>query len=225
MKRETSLIAVAALVVALSAGSQACATKKQTGAAVGAGAGAVVGGAVGAAAGNTAVGAIIGAAVGGAAGFIIGDYMDRQAAEMERDLEGARIERVGEGIKITFDSGILFDVDRADLRPEAQQNLTELAGILNKYDDTIILVEGHTDSSGPEEHNMGLSRRRAESVAHYLSLQNVQPGRFSTIGYGEAQPIASNDSVDGRQQNRRVELAIMANEKLKEAAKKQAEGE
>jgi outer membrane protein OmpA-like peptidoglycan-associated protein len=225
MKRETSLIAVAALVVALSLGSQACATKKQTGAAVGAGAGAVVGGAVGAAAGNTAVGAIIGAAVGGAAGFIIGDYMDRQAAEMERDLEGARIERVGEGIKITFDSGILFDVDRADLRPEAQQNLTELAGILNKYNDTIILVEGHTDSSGPEEHNMGLSRRRAESVAHYLSLQNVQPGRFSTIGYGEAQPIASNDSVDGRQQNRRVELAIMANEKLKEAAKKQAEGE
>jgi outer membrane protein OmpA-like peptidoglycan-associated protein len=224
MNRRTSLVVAAALVVALSAGSQACATKKQTGAVVGAGAGAVVGGAVGAAAGNTAVGAIIGAAVGGAAGFIIGDYMDRQAEEMERDLEGARVERVGEGIKITFDSGIMFDVNKADLRPEAQQNLTELARILNKYDDTIILVEGHTDSSGPENYNMELSRRRAESVAHYLAVQNVQPGRFSTIGYGEAQPIASNDTEYGRQQNRRVELAIMANEKLKEAAKKQAGG-
>ncbi|NIR45535.1 MAG: OmpA family protein [Gemmatimonadetes bacterium] len=225
MQRVTSFITVVVLAVALTVGTQACATKKQTGALVGAGAGAAVGGAVGAAAGNTVVGAIIGAAVGGAAGLIIGDYMDRQAAEIERDLEGATVTRVGEGIRITFGSGILFDVDKADLRPVAQQELVDLAKILNKYPDTIVLVEGHTDSTGPEAYNMELSERRAQSVAHYLATQNVTPSRFSTVGYGEVQPIASNETAAGRQQNRRVELAIMANEKLKEAARRQAEGD
>jgi outer membrane protein OmpA-like peptidoglycan-associated protein len=205
-------------------GTSSCATKTQTGAIVGAGAGAVVGGAVGTAAGNTAVGAIIGAAVGGAAGAVIGHYMDEQAAEMERDLEGAEIERVGEGIKITFDSGLLFAVDSYDLTYDAEGNLTDLARILNKYEDTNILVEGHTDSTGSEDYNMGLSERRANSVAHHLATQNVSTGRFSIMAYGEAQPIASNETADGRRQNRRVELAIMANDKLKKAAEKQVEG-
>lgn len=224
MRRVTSLLAAVVLVVGVGLGSYSCATKAQTGAVVGAGTGAVVGGVIGKAAGNTAAGAIMGAAIGGAAGAIIGNYMDRQAEEMERDLEGARIERIGEGIKITFDSGILFDVDRAELRPVAKQNLTELAAILNKYDDTNILIEGHTDSSGPEEHNQRLSERRAQAVSHYLATQNVSSTRFNVIGYGEMQPIATNESVEGRQLNRRVELAIMANEELKEAAKRQAAG-
>jgi outer membrane protein OmpA-like peptidoglycan-associated protein len=223
MKRATSIASVAALVLVV-AGSYSCATRTQTGAAVGAGAGAVVGGVIGHAAGNTAVGAIVGAAVGGAAGAIIGNYMDRQAEEMERDLEGAKIERIGEGIKITFQSGLLFDVDKADLRPEARQNLEKLAGILNKYEDTNILIEGHTDSTGPEDYNIDLSRRRAQSVSHHLATLNVATSRFSVIGYGEMQPVATNDTPDGRQLNRRVELAIMANEKLKKAAREQATG-
>lgn len=218
MKRIVTLVATASLV----AGMWGCASKAQTGAIVGAGGGAVVGAVIGKAAGNTAAGAVIGAAVGGAAGAIIGGYMDTQAAEMERDLEGARIERIGEGIKITFAGGILFDVDRAELRPEAQAELVKLSRILNKYEDTNILVEGHTDVTGTDEHNMQLSLRRSESVATFLAVQSVARDRLNAVGYGEIQPIASNDTAEGRQQNRRVEVAIWANDKLKDAARKQA---
>lgn len=224
MNRGAAFIRAVAIVAVLLVGTYSCATKTQTGALIGAGTGAAVGGAIGAAAGNTAAGAIIGAAVGGAAGAIIGNYMDKQAAEMERDLEGAKIERIGEGIKITFDSGLLFDVDRYELTSSARTNLTDLSRILNKYEDTNILVEGHTDSTGSEDYNMTLSERRAQAVSHYLASQNVTPSRFSIIGYGEMQPIASNETAEGRRLNRRVELAIMANEKLKAAAKRQAEG-
>jgi len=199
-----------------------CATKTQTGAVIGAGGGAIVGAVIGRAAGNTAAGTIIGAAVGGAAGAIIGNYMDRQAAEMERDLEGARIERIGEGIKITFAGGILFDVDRAELRPEAQAELTKLARILHKYDDTNIMIEGHTDATGSDQHNMDLSVRRASSVGTFLAVQAVARDRLNAIGYGEIRPIASNETTDGRQQNRRVEVAIWANDDLKKAAERQA---
>ena len=225
MKRLGSSVLAVSLVAAVTFGSTACATKRQTGALVGAGAGAAAGAAIGKAAGNTAVGAILGAAVGGAAGAIIGDYMDRQAEELDEELEGARIERVGEGIRITFDSGILFDVDKAELRPVAKANLADMARVLKKYDDTIILIEGHTDSTGPESYNMGLSERRAESVSHYLAQQGVSPSRFSVIGYGESQPVATNETVAGRQENRRVEVAIMANEELKERAERQARGD
>ena len=220
MKRSVAVLTAGLLVV----GITACATRTQTGALVGAGGGAVVGAVIGNAAGNTAAGTIIGAAVGGAAGAIIGNYMDRQAEEMERDLEGARVERIGEGIKITFGGGILFDVDRADLRPESQAELIKLAEILNKYDDTNIEVQGHTDSTGSEEYNMDLSVRRASSVGTFLAIQNVTRDRLFAIGYGELQPIASNETAAGRQQNRRVEVAIWANDDLKEAARRQAEG-
>jgi outer membrane protein OmpA-like peptidoglycan-associated protein len=209
-------------MMALTVGVGSCATRAQTGAVIGAGGGAVVGAVIGRATGNTAVGAIFGAAVGGAAGAIIGGYMDKQAEEMERDLEGARIERVGEGIKITFGGGLLFDVDRADLRPAAQEELVKLSKILNKYDDTNILVEGHTDATGTEDYNMELSRRRASSVGTYLAAQNVQVGRMQAVGYGEIQPTSSNDTSEGRQLNRRVEVAIFANDELKEAARRQA---
>ncbi len=218
MKRCISCVLLCALVIGL----VGCATKAQTGAAVGAGSGAVVGGIIGRATGSTVAGAIIGAAVGGAAGAIIGDYMDRQAVEMERDLEGARIERIGEGIKITFDSGILFAYNSADLESEARLNLARLATILNKYDDTNILLEGHTDSDGAAAYNMGLSRRRAQSVADYLSGLEVLTTRFTVQGYGEDQPIATNETAAGKAQNRRVEVAIMANDDLKRAAQRQA---
>jgi outer membrane protein OmpA-like peptidoglycan-associated protein len=190
------------------------------GGAIGAGVGGVVGGVVGNKAGNTAAGVIIGAAVGGAAGAAIGRYMDKQAEEIQRDLKNAKVERVGEGIKITFDSGILFNVNSADLRPEAKQNIEELAKTLQKYSDTNILVEGHTDDTGTEEYNKKLSEQRAASVANFTKSLGVNGTRFSTIGYGESQPITQNDSATGRQKNRRVEVAIYANEKLKKAAKR-----
>jgi outer membrane protein OmpA-like peptidoglycan-associated protein len=195
--------------------------KRDKGAIIGAVGGAAAGAAVGKAAGNTAVGAILGAVVGGAAGAYIGNYMDKQAEEIRNDIEGATVERVGEGIKITFASGILFDIDKSNLRPVAQQNITELSRILKKYDDTKILIEGHTDATGPEDYNMDLSIRRAQSVMNYLTAQEVMPTRITVQGYGEEQPVADNQTADGRQQNRRVEIAIFANDKLKAEAKKQ----
>ena len=210
------LVAVALAINIVGCGSM---RKRDKGALIGAGAGAVIGGVIGDKAGNIAVGSILGAAIGGAAGAYIGNYMDKQAEEIERDLEGARIERIGEGIKITFDSGILFDVNSAKLQPAAKVNLEKLAVILNKYDDTEILIEGHTDATGPEDYNLDLSLKRAQSVTNQLTGHQVIAIRCRMMGYGEDQPVASNDSAEGRRQNRRVDIAIFANDKLKKAAK------
>ncbi|MGH7495975.1 MAG: OmpA family protein [bacterium] len=188
----------------------------------GAAGGAVVGGLIGKAAGNTVLGAILGAAVGGAAGVYIGNYMDKQAAEIKRDIAGAKVERVGEGIRITFDSGILFDVNKAELKQVSKDNISKLAAILNKYPDTAILLEGHTDATGSDEHNLELSRLRAQSVSNFLSSLSVSPTRFTIMGYGEGQPIANNETESGRTSNRRVEIGVMANDKLKKAAQQQA---
>ena len=222
MKR--SLIAV--LTIGLVLFSVGCASWSKTakGAAIGAAGGAVVGGVIGKIAGNTLLGALAGAAIGGAAGAFIGRHMDKQAEEMRRDLQGAKVERIGEGIKITFDSGLLFDINKYDLRTASQENLTKLAAILNKYPDTNILVEGHTDSTGTREINMPLSENRAKAVANYLATQNVQSARFTVHGYGPDQPLGDNSSVEGRQTNRRVDLAIMANDKLKKGAQESVKG-
>jgi len=220
MKKAVILLLSGALLLTISNG---CAwSNKAKGGAIGAGAGGAVGGLIGHAAGNTALGAIIGAAVGGTAGVLIGNEMDKRAAEMRADLQGARIERIGEGIKITFDSGLLFDWDKSDLRAQAKTNIESLAKILNKYPDTDILIEGDTDNSGSEDYNLKLSERRAQSVANYLMGLGVPSSRTSMVGLGEMNPIASNDTDYGRQQNRRVEVAIFANDKLKKAAQAQA---
>lgn len=221
MRKQTIVMILAVAVASMSCSSL---NRAEKGAAAGAAAGGLIGGVIGHQTGNTAAGAIIGAAVGGAAGAYIGHYMDKQAEEMQRDLKGAKIERVGEGIKITFDSGLLFDVDKSNLKPASEENLTNLAVILNKYPDTHILLEGHTDATGTHEHNMTLSRDRAQSVANYLAGQKVMETRFTIMGYGPDQPIASNDTADGRAQNRRVEVAIYANDKLKKAAEQQTQG-
>ena len=212
---------IAFLIISFLAVTSGCAgwSRTQKGAVIGAGTGGAVGGIIGYATGSTVAGILIGAAVGGLAGGFIGNYMDKQAAEIERDIEGAKVERVGEGIKITFSSGILFDVDKANLKDPYKGELSQLATILNKYEDTNILLAGHTDSTGSDEHDLELSRRRAQSVANYLATQNVNSARFSTQGYGKSDPIASNDTPEGRAQNRRVEVAIWANEKLKKVAK------
>ena len=211
------IIWVLVLLVFISLG---CSSWSRTakGGAIGATGGAVVGGVIGKQAGNTVVGAIIGAAIGGAAGAYIGNYMDKQAEEIEKDIEGARVERVGEGIRITFDSGILFDVDKAELKPVSKENIAKLANVLKKYEDTNILIEGHTDATGSEEYNLELSRKRAQNVANYLASLGINPTRFTIMGYGESQPLMTNDTPEGRAANRRVEIGIMANDKLKKVA-------
>jgi outer membrane protein OmpA-like peptidoglycan-associated protein len=210
---------VVAAVLCLSIALIGCsASNAVKGGAIGAGGGAVVGGVIGNAAGNTALGAIIGAAVGGTAGAIIGNNMDKRAEEMRQDLANAKVERVGEGIKITFDSGILFVTNSSELQPAAKANIESLSKILNKYPDTNILIEGDTDNEGTKEYNQQLSERRAQSVADHQKGQGVAGSRISTVGLGELNPVTSNATAAGRQLNRRVEVAIFANEKMKDAA-------
>jgi outer membrane protein OmpA-like peptidoglycan-associated protein len=186
-----------------------------TGAALGAGVGAIVGNQFGH---HSVIGALAGAAIGGTAGALIGANMDKQAAELKNDLKGAKVERVGEGIKITFDSGILFASNSSEVQPEGVSNVKRLAATLNKYKDTNVLVEGHTDSTGKEEHNQALSDRRADAVSNILTGEKVSNTRISSKGYGSTQPVADNATTEGRQQNRRVEIAIFANDKMKKAA-------
>ena len=191
-------------------GLAGCATKMQTGAVVGTAGGAVVGGVIGKVAGSTAKGAIIGAVVGGAAGAIIGSQMDKQARELEQNIEGATVERVGEGIQVTFASGLLYDFDSDAIRPEAGVNLGALAASLDRYPNTDLVVVGHTDQLGSSAYNQSLSERRATAAASYLVAQGVSGGRIITRGLGESEPKASNETEAGRQANRRVEVAIYA---------------
>ncbi|AWM33371.1 OmpA family protein [Hymenobacter nivis] len=169
---------------------------------------------------GTAKGAILGAVVGGGAGVLIGRKMDKQAAELRRDLEGATVERVGEGIKITFASGILFASSSSTLTAAAAGNIGELATTLQKYADTNVVVEGHTDSSGSDAINQPLSQRRAQAVANELTGKSVDPARVTVKGYGSSQPVGDNATAAGKAANRRVEVAIFANEKMQKAAKK-----
>lgn len=216
IQRHTTLLMLILIVSGLSLSGCASLSNTEKGAAAGAGTGAVVGGVIGNAAGSTAKGAIIGAVLGGAAGAIIGQQMDKQAADLEEELEGAEIERVGEGIQITFDSGILFGFDSAELRPDAQENLTTLAQSLDEYPQTDVMVIGHTDSQGSDAYNQGLSERRAGSAADFLMDQGIPASRITTLGKGETEPVASNDTDAGRAQNRRVEIAIFASEDYRE---------
>lgn len=202
------------LLAALALISTGCASMNKTGkgAAIGASAGAVIGGIIGKKSDQTGKGAIIGATVGGAAGAIIGRQMDKQAEELEETLEGAEVERVGEGIQITFDSAILFDVNSSSLRLNAQENLNKLAQSLAEYPNTDLVIVGHTDATGTEAYNQKLSEQRAAAAANYLIQSGVAGPRLTMMGKGELEPIADNDSAAGRQQNRRVEIAIYANE-------------
>jgi outer membrane protein OmpA-like peptidoglycan-associated protein len=200
-----------ALLLALTLSFTACAwSNKEKGAAAGAATGAVVGGVIGNQTGSTARGAIIGAAVGGTAGALIGHRMDQQAKELEYLIPGAVVTRIGEGIVVTFDSGLLYDFDSSVIRPDAGQNLRQLAVSLDKYSDTNLLIVGHTDSVGNDQYNQDLSVRRARAAFQYLAVEGVQTGRMTTAGRGEMEPIASNDTDAGRQLNRRVEVAIYA---------------
>ena len=210
----------AAAVLLLVAGA-GCSSGARKGAAVGAVGGGAVGAVIGHATGNTARGAIIGAVVGGAAGAIIGEQMDKQAEELKQDIPGATVSRVGEGIAVTFASGLLFDFDSDIIRGEARTNLDALAANLDKYKDRDLLIVGHTDAVGSAEYNEDLSIRRAEAAARYLRNRGVNE-TIQTRGRGEYEPIASNDTESGRSQNRRVEIAIYASEALRQQALDQA---
>ena len=206
-------------------------SKTGKGAAIGAGAGAVIGGLIGSRSGNTATGAILGAAIGGVGGAAIGRYMDKQKKKLEEDLkrnnppagsgkpeEEVKVEREGEGIKVTLGSGILFDVGKADLKPQVRENLKKVSETLKEYKDTEILITGHTDSDGSDELNQKLSERRANAVSNYLIGLGVSPIRLKMQGLGESQPVTDNVTAAGKQKNRRVEMAIYANEELKKKA-------
>jgi len=222
IRHSTSLVLLAA---ALLLGGCSSLSNTEKGAIIGAGAGAAGGAAVGKAAGGTAEGAIIGAVVGGTAGAIIGRRMDKKAEELDEELENADVERVGEGIKVTFDGGILFDFDSSALRADARTNLSEFAQSMKDFEDTNILIVGHTDAKGPEDYNQELSDRRADSAADFLVEQGLAGGRLTSVGRGETEPVATNETAEGRQQNRRVEIAIYANEEYREEAKEQAQSE
>jgi outer membrane protein OmpA-like peptidoglycan-associated protein len=193
--------------------------KTQKGAAIGAGTGGIIGAFIGKNAGNTALGAIIGGAVGGTAGAFIGHNMDKQAAEIKQTVPGATVIREGEGIIVKFDSGILFDVDKADIKPDAETNLKNLATSLQNNPETNILIIGHTDSTGTSSYNVDLSVHRAASVKNFLTDRGIRNSRLNVDGRGETEPIADNGTTAGRAQNRRVEIVIVANDKMKKQAK------
>jgi len=208
MKRSLAGVLTLAALVPLAVG---CAMNKTAkGAIIGAGAGGAAGAVIGHATGSTVRGAIIGAAVGGAAGAIIGHQMDKQAQELAYDLPGATVSRVGEGIAVTFPEGTLFGFDSDQLQPAARDNMRRFAASLQKYPNTRTLIVGHTDSDGSAAYNLDLSDRRALSAASFIAAEGVDRARITTAGRGEAEPIATNATDAGRQQNRRVEVAIYA---------------
>jgi len=218
------LSALAGAILLTSAVGCGSLSRTEKGAAIGVGAGAAVGAAIGRATGNTARGAIIGAAVGGTAGAVIGRQMDRQARELEDEIANGDVQRVGEGIQITFNNAILFDFGKADLKGTSRTDLSDLAASLQRYPNTDVQVYGHTDSAGSDDFNQGLSERRAESAASFLVSQGVSRSRITTIGRGERAPIADNGSATGQAQNRRVEIAIVASEEFQRQAATQNGG-
>lgn len=216
--RSWAIVATVALI------ASGCAMNAKTkGAIIGAGTGAVAGGVIGNQSGHTATGAIIGAAVGGAAGAIIGHQMDQQAKELEQNIPGARVARVGEGIQVTFDSGLMFAFDSDQVRGPARSNLDALASSLTKYKESDLMIVGHTDDVGSTSYNQTLSERRAYAASSYLRSHGVSR-RIDTVGRGEYEPVSTNTSDEGRQQNRRVEVAIFASEAMQREAIRQANG-
>ncbi|GGD39345.1 OmpA family protein [Muriicola marianensis] len=226
IKRTELIVMVLSLVLGCNTVKNANNTQK--GAVIGATGGAVIGGVIGnnVGKGNTVLGAIIGGVVGGAAGGYIGNRMDRQAERIQEEIPGAEVTRVGEGINVTFSqgAGVYFDTNKSDIKGTSVETLNKLAGIFKEYPKTVILVEGHTDSAGSDEYNMGLSKLRAESVTNYLISQGIDASRFTTKWYGEAQPIADNATAEGKAKNRRVELGIIASEELKQEAMQKTKG-
>jgi outer membrane protein OmpA-like peptidoglycan-associated protein len=211
------------VAVALVAGCSSM-NKTQKGAAIGTAGGAATGAVIGRTAGNTALGAIIGATVGGVTGAVIGNKMDKQAKEIENELPDAKVKRVGEGIVVELSEKILFDFNESVLTSDARSNLDKIVTVLTRYPDTNVEIQGHTDNVGTGKYNQGLSVKRAKSVYKYLKSKDIAASRLTTRGFGEEVPKYSNETEEGRAQNRRVEFLITANEKMKADAQKEAAG-
>ncbi len=219
------------LTVILSIGFTNCksvqnANNKQKGAVIGATGGAILGAIIGnnvGKGGNGELGAVIGGVVGGGAGILIGNKMDKQAQKIEEEIPGAQVERVDDGIVVTFDetSGVYFDTNKYNINSASQNTLNKLIGVFKEFPDTNILVVGHTDSAGADDYNMTLSKNRAYAVTNYLTQQTVNTARLTTNWFGETQPIHDNATAEGRAKNRRVNVAILPNEKMIEEAKQQ----
>ena len=202
------------------------ANNTQKGAVIGAVGGGVLGAVLGnnlGKGGNGALGAVLGTVVGGTVGGLIGNKMDKQAREIENALPGAQVERVGEGIRLVLgENAVRFDTNKSTLTAAAKANLDKLVPVFNQYPDTNIQIYGYTDSTGTPEYNLTLSEQRAASVKAYLVGKGLASSRFVTSGLGIADPIATNDTPDGRSKNRRVEFAITANEKMVQDAQREA---
>jgi outer membrane protein OmpA-like peptidoglycan-associated protein len=220
MKRANEVVALTVSVVLASTGCASWGSKQTKGTGIGAAGGGVVGAVIGHQTGSTARGALIGAVLGGAAGALIGRRMDAQAEKLARELEGAQVSRVGEGIAVTFDSGILFPFDSAELTTGASSNLRKLADSLQAEARTQVMIVGHTDSEGSDGYNQELSERRGRAAQSFLASLGITASRLDSRGRGEVEPIASNTTDEGRRQNRRVEVAIYANDDWKSEAKR-----
>ncbi|MEI9944899.1 MAG: OmpA family protein [Chitinophagaceae bacterium] len=233
MKSNIILSSAILMLMATSCNTVRKTSNRDKGVVVGAAAGGVIGGVIGNNVGNknnTALGAILGAVVGGVAGGVIGNQMDKQAEKIKTEIPGAKVERVGEGINVTFDennpdgskAGVYFATNKYAINANSKLALSKLQKIFAEYPETNILVEGHTDDVGTEEYNMKLSQRRAEAVGKALKADGVAASRIIISWYGENQPIVENSSDGNRALNRRVQFVITANEKMKEEAKKTA---
>lgn len=232
MKLLMNKIVIILLTVVLTVSLTNCsavqnANNKQKGAVIGATGGAILGAIIGnnvGKGGNGELGAVIGGVVGGTAGVLIGNKMDKQAQQIEEEIPGAQVERVDDGIVVTFDetSGVYFDTNKYNINNASQATLNKLIGVFKEYPDTNILVVGHTDSQGAEDYNMTLSKNRAYAVTNYLSQNGISQSRLTTNWFGESQPLHDNNTAEGRAKNRRVNIAILPNEKMVQDAKAQA---
>ncbi len=228
--KQTSILILALTVVGLSMSCDATknASNAQKGAVIGTAGGAVLGAILGNNVGskdNAVLGGVIGGVVGGTAGVLIGNRMDKQAQKIEEEIPGAQVERIDDAIVITFDegSGVYFDTNQHSINAQSQENLDKLSNVMTEYPDTNILVVGHTDSTGPYEFNMTLSKNRAQAVTNYLvNNKGLNSGRFKTEWFGPDKPTHDNSTAEGRAKNRRVNVAIFPNEKMIEDAKQEA---
>lgn len=227
--KNTFIFALSIAFVSLMASCDATrnASSAQKGAVIGTASGAVLGAILGNNVGskdNSEIGAVIGGVVGGTAGVLIGNRMDKQAQKIEEEIPGAQVERIDDAIVITFDegSGVYFATNQSSINAQSQSNLDKLSNVMKEYEDTNILVVGHTDSTGPYQFNMDLSRDRARSVTNYLVNKGVSSGRITTKWFGPDQPTHDNSTAEGRAKNRRVNVAIVPNQKMIDDAKKEA---
>lgn len=229
-KMFTVLLAALVMVAFTSCSAVKNANNKQKGGVIGAAGGAVLGAIIGnniGKGGNGELGAVIGGVVGGGAGIIIGNKMDKQAKKIENEVPGAEVKRVDDAIVVTFEdgsgSGVHFATNKYNIDADSQQTLNKLIAVFKEYADTNIMVIGHTDSSGDDAYNMTLSKNRANAVTNYFTSNGVSAGRLTTNWFGETKPLHDNGTAAGRAKNRRVNVAIVPNEKMINDAKEEAQ--